>query len=386
MKPEVHSGSTPHHRTTEIVRSTQPVEKTGTSPERLGSLGSLAVDSISKPAEQHLPTEESNAEAMNCEEDRKQFRADVTLVAELLDDGRRLPWATRFVKNVANRFTTTVHDGKSYNVVNDVLGVKDQPLVMNTAASRRVAEAGPQMEAEEEKYEADVALVTTSIRAFDNKKVQETQGSMVRRGTSWAGMNKFQSDLAMEKLHSRGATSKQMAEAGKNGDIFDKVMANVAMDLAGTLPGVKANATDFNTGGRLVDMVDNSEVHTSEVIEKATKAIEILAINGSYKFHKWNGPSGQLTTALEAMEAFTKFVPGFDPNQADFESVKSMLLASKAALGAEFRLNPNYSSARPELSIRLADLNRLSGIAERIEAHVFLRDHVITRQPELQDA
>lgn len=199
-------------------------------------------------------------------------------------------------------------------------------------------------------------------------------------------MNKLQSDLATGKLSGLGATSKQMAQAGKDGDIFDKVMADVAMDLTGTFPGSKANAVDFNTGGQLADMVQDSVINDPEVIEKASKAIEILTVNGSYKFHKWNGASGQLPTALDAMEAFAKFVPGFDPNEAGFESVKNMLLASKAALAGELLRNPNYQYAHPELNRRFVDLNRLLRVSERIEAHVFLRDHVITKQPALQDA
>lgn len=192
MKPGTHLGTAPHHRTTEIIRPTQPTESSQ-SPKSAedvvatfeefgsisGTLGSVAVASVKRPAaEESMTTNEADAEVTSRAEAREQFRTEVGEAARLLDAGHRPPWATRFVKNIANRFTTITHDGKKYNVANDVFGINDQPLVMNTAASRKVAEASTQMEAEEEKYEADVALVADRQQELDNEVVSKAQGQM----------------------------------------------------------------------------------------------------------------------------------------------------------------------------------------------------------------
>jgi hypothetical protein len=173
-------------------------------------------------------------------------------------------------------------------------------------------------------------------------------------------------------------------ETQGKGDVFDKVVALVALDRDGHAPITGHDNVTFAAGrqedadldaltyeGRVHELRDNPVALT-----KAERTIGLLINHGIYKLANW-GNGSQLETALSLLRSYTEWIPEFDPDRAAAGDAAYALMEQRAAIQADQTTKPNYQYAKPERQPlnRVAD-EGLNVIAE-VQAHYFLRTHDI---------
>ncbi len=159
-------------------------------------------------------------------------------------------------------------------------------------------------------------------------------------------------------------------------DVFDRVIARVAMDRNGTTDMTRMQAgpdvTDFDVGHELDELAGTPELSDPETLAKATRTIRLLVAHGQYKLNRW-GQSDQLRTALDLMTTYTEWVPEFDPQEAGFDDAVHGLTMGLAALQVDNITKPNYPYAKPERSYLIREMSAGLSQLGTTEAHRFLR-------------
>lgn len=242
-----------------------------------------------------------------------------------------------------------------------------------------------------ELYDKKVALVVGALRLQDASDIRaqaesymESLGGerQVESVDVWEGIKPKLTGLTLSSIKDRLTTHAScVSKLEEDKDVFDTIISRVYEDMKGTYSPTPhkavGDATDLNIGQELDALVDSGDFTDPATLKKATETIRLLVVSGEYKLYRW-GRADQLNTALELMEAYTEWVPGFDATAAGFFDARARLTTASAALGLDNATKRHYKYAQPGLSGLMSSSTHGLETLRRVQAHMYLREYDIT--------
>jgi hypothetical protein len=152
--------------------------------------------------------------------------------------------------------------------------------------------------------------------------------------------------------------------------LFGKVAHAINEDVFEERRGKTQDATDFDAGAIVTQYIEeHGGKFEGEQLAEVQKALELLSLNGQYKFFKLQN-SSQLESVIAAQQKLAEASEGFNLEETGFSETVSLLENGTASLNLDLASKPNFEYARPEYPKRQQDCQRMLLSASKVEATI----------------